>query len=90
MSNFRTYILWCNHSINIWKDWNMQSVTLKLNPNELQEIIQAYQTIQSFLEKVISPNELYQTSFLKGVKQAVKEVKSGDYEEVESFDDFIA
>ncbi len=68
----------------------MHAITLKLDPDELSEIIQAYQTIQTLLERVISPNELYQTSFLTGIKQALEEVKSGDYEEVGSFDDFIA
>jgi hypothetical protein len=67
----------------------MPDVTIQLSEKELSEIITAYQSIQAFLGKIISPNELYQDEFLSGLTEAQNEVKSGDFTEVKTFNDFI-
>ena len=52
--------------------------------------LDAYNTLQSFLDKLIPPNELYQEKFLNGLKDAVTDVKSKNYSEVKSFEEFIS
>ena len=67
----------------------MKSITIQMSEEEFQGVLHAYQTLQSFLEKVISPNELYYPDFLTGLQEAVKEVNTGNVEEIKSFGDFI-
>ena len=66
----------------------MQNVTIQITEEELSELLQAYQTLQTFLERLISPNELYQPEFLKGLKEARDDVRVERFDEVESFKDF--
>jgi hypothetical protein len=42
------------------------------------------------MEKILSPNELYQTEFLQGIQEAIHDVQSGRIKEVGTFEDFIA
>lgn len=67
----------------------MSNVTLQISDEELAEVAHAFGVIQRFLDKVVSPNDLYRTDFLMGLDEARSEVLSGDYSEVKSFDDFI-
>lgn len=67
----------------------MKDITIRLSEEEFQGVIQAYQTLQTFLEKVISPNELYQTKFLPGLHEALDDVKAGRFQEVRSLEDFV-
>jgi hypothetical protein len=67
----------------------MKNITVQLSQQELNEIVKAYHTITFFLEKIVSPNELYRDEFLKDLEIAHTEVKTGAFEEVRTFDDFI-
>jgi hypothetical protein len=67
----------------------MKTVTIKMSEEEFKEVLQAYQTSQSFLEKITSPQELYQAEFSEGLKEALADVKSGRIEEVNSFEAFV-
>lgn len=67
----------------------MRNITIELSPREFTELLQAYQTLQVFLDKVMSPNELYRENFLTGLRTAQREVEMGQFEEVHSFDDFL-
>jgi hypothetical protein len=67
----------------------MKNITIELSPQEFTEILQAYQILQTFLDKVLSPNELYREKFLTGLNTAQREVETGQFEEVKTFDDFI-
>ncbi len=67
----------------------MKSITLQISDEELLEVTEAYKTLQNFLEKIISPNELYTDEFLKGLQESRKEVKNKEFIEVNDFADFI-
>ncbi len=60
----------------------MQNVTIQITEQELSGLLRAYQTLQGFLEKFISPNELYRADFLSGVKEARDDVEAGRMDEV--------
>ena len=67
----------------------MKNITLEISEDELREVTKAYKTLQNFLEKIISPNEIYTDEFLTGLREAQTEVKDKNLVEVESFADFI-
>jgi ABC-type branched-subunit amino acid transport system substrate-binding protein len=67
----------------------MKNITLQISEEELREVTQAYKTLQNFLEKIISPNELYTDEFLDGLQQAQDEVNDKNFVEVKDFADFI-
>lgn len=67
----------------------MKNITLEISEDELREVTQAYKTLQNFLEKIISPNELYTDEFLEGLNEAQTEIKDKNFVEVKSFVDFI-
>lgn len=67
----------------------MKNITLEISEDELREVTQAYKTLQKFLGKIISPNELYTDEFLEGLNEAQTEIKDKNFVEVKSFADFI-
>jgi hypothetical protein len=67
----------------------MSSITIMLSEKQLNKVIDAYRTIQEFLASSLSPNELYQKKFLKGMQEATDDVRSGNMKTVNSFDDFV-
>ena len=67
----------------------MAEITIQISEEELKGVVEAYQTLQKFLEKITSPNELYRTEFLEGLSEARTEVQSGKMSEVKNFADFI-
>jgi hypothetical protein len=67
----------------------MKSITLQISEEELSEVTRAYKTLQNFLEKIISPNELYTDEFLKGLQESQTELENKEFTEVKSFADFI-
>lgn len=67
----------------------MQKITLQISEDELREVTRAYQVLQSFLAKIISPNELYNGEFLAGLKEAQQEVAEKDFTEVTDFAGFV-
>ncbi len=67
----------------------MNTLTIQISEDELAQVIQAYRTLQAFLEKFVSPNELYHQTFVKGLKESLNDVKEGNYQEVSSFAEFI-
>jgi len=62
---------------------------LQISEEEFSEVISAYKTLQAFLEKVVSPNEIYERDFLEGLQQSQTEIEKKEYNEVKSFADFI-
>ena len=66
----------------------MQNVTIQITGEELSELLRAHQTLQAFLEKFASPNELYRADFLSGLEEAQDDVEAGRIEEIRSFKDF--
>ena len=67
----------------------MSEITIQMSESELKKVVQAYQTLQNFLEKIISPNELYTDEFLEGLREAKADVENENFSEVKSFADFI-
>ncbi|MDL1974020.1 MAG: hypothetical protein LWX55_04415 [Deltaproteobacteria bacterium] len=66
----------------------MQNVTIQITEQELSGLLQAHQTLQAFLERFLSPNELYRSDFLKGLKEAQDDVEAGRLDEVRNFENF--
>jgi len=66
----------------------MKSITLKISEKELLEVTKAYKTLQRFLDKIVSPNELYTDEFLEGLHEVQAEVKDKNFVEVKNFADF--
>ena len=67
----------------------MKNITLQISEEELSEVISAYKTLQALIEKVVSPNEIYESEFLEGLHQSQTEVANKDFTEVKSFADFV-
>ena len=66
----------------------MSTITVEISEDELSEVTNAYRILRNFLEKIVSPNELYTDEFLTGLEQANDDVKNKDFVEVENFADF--
>ena len=66
----------------------MSTITVEIYEDELSEVTNAYRILRNFLEKIVSPNELYTDEFLTGLEQANDDVKNKDFVEVENFADF--
>jgi len=67
----------------------MKNITLNISEEELLEVKKAYKTLHNFLEKIVSPNELYNDEFLEGLHRAQADVKDKNFVEVKNFADFI-
>ncbi len=67
----------------------MAEITIQISEEELKGVMQAYRTLQNFLEKIASPNELYQAEFLEGLQEAQAEAQKGQTSEVKNFADFV-
>jgi hypothetical protein len=68
---------------------NMAEIIIQISEEELKGVMQAYKTLQDFLEKIASPNELYRAEFLEGLREAQEEVQKGETSEVKNFADFV-
>lgn len=66
----------------------MSNITLQISDDELKEVVNAYAVLQRFLDKVVSPNELYRSQFLEGLDEATDELDRAAYSEVTTFDEF--
>jgi hypothetical protein len=66
----------------------MQNVTIQITEQELSGLLQAHQTLQAFLERFLSPNELYRSDFLNGLKEAQDDIEAGRLYEVRNFENF--
>ncbi len=67
----------------------MKTVTIEMTEEDVKGVLQAYQILQSFLEKITSKQDLYQSEFLDGLEESLADVKSGHLEEVNSFESFV-
>ena len=67
----------------------MKSITLQISEEELHEVTKAYKILRNFLEKIVSPNELYTDEFLEGLHEARADIKDRNFVEVKSFADFV-
>jgi hypothetical protein len=68
----------------------MRNIAINISEDELQHVWQAYQTLQLFMEKILSPNELYHTKFLQGLQEAITDIHNRQVKEVTTFEDFVA
>jgi hypothetical protein len=67
----------------------MSEITINISETELQNVVRAYKTLQHFLDKIVSPNEIYTDEFLSGFDESEKDVQTKNFTEVKSFADFI-
>ena len=67
----------------------MAEITIQISEEELKSVVQAYKTLQNFLEKIASPNELYHTEFLEGLREAQAQLQNSQTSEVKNFADFV-
>ena len=67
----------------------MSSITLEISESELREVANAYRVLQDFLDRVVSPNELYTEEFLDGLAEAKSQIEKGEMTEVRNFADFL-
>jgi hypothetical protein len=67
----------------------MSEITIKISETELQNVVQAYKTLQHFLDKIVSPNDIYTEEFLSGLQESKDDVQAKNFTEVKSFADFI-
>jgi len=67
----------------------MNTRTLEITDEELVEVTRAYQVLQRFLDRFVSPNELYTEEFLSGLAEADSQILGKKYSEVKDFADFI-
>lgn len=67
----------------------MKNITLEISDKELLEVTNAYKVLQRFLDKIVSPNELYTDEFLEGLNEARSQIQSKEFSEVKDFADFI-
>ena len=67
----------------------MKDITLQMSEEEFSQVVSAYKTLQAFIEKVISPNEIYESEFLEGLQQSQTEIENKEFTEVKSFADFV-
>jgi hypothetical protein len=67
----------------------MSNVTLEFSEEEIREVTNAYRVLQRFLDKLISPNDLYNEEFLVGLCESQQQVAEKQFTEVKNFADFI-
>ena len=67
----------------------MSEIIIKISEIELRNVVQAYKTLQQFLDKFVSPNEIYTDEFLSGLQESEDDINSKNFTEVKSFADFI-
>jgi len=67
----------------------MNTRTLEISNDELAEVTRAYQVLQKFLDRVISPNEIYTEEFIAGLNEADEQLLEREYSEVRDFAHFV-
>jgi hypothetical protein len=67
----------------------MSNVTLEFSEEEIREVTNAYRVLQRFLDRLISPNELYTEEFLQGLSESQQQVAKKEITGVTDFADFI-
>ena len=67
----------------------MSNVTLEFSEEEIREVTNAYRVLQRFLDKLISPNDLYNDEFLEGLAESQQQVAGKQFTEVKDLADFI-
>ncbi len=68
---------------------NNDQIEITLSKDKLREIIHAYKTLGDFLESVLSKEQIYKATFLRGLENALQEVETGKTRKVTSFDEFL-
>ena len=63
---------------------------LQVSRENLEEVIQAYQVIGNFLERMVDKQDLYQKSFMDDLDSAMDEVQQDKTLGVSSFKDFTS
>lgn len=64
-------------------------IEITLSKDKISEIVKAYRVLGDFLETVLPREELYKRNFRRGLESAIKEVESGQSQNIQSFDEFI-
>lgn len=66
-----------------------QTHNIKVTDLELSSLLEAYSTMQNFLEKVLTPDQIYNPKFINELNHSIENVKSNNFVKVESFEDFV-
>ena len=75
---------------HIVKGNDMATLSITLSEEQLSKILEAYKTIQDFLGSILSPNEIYHSQFLDGLRESDEDIRKGNMNEASSFDDFVS
>ena len=67
----------------------MNNITLEFTEEEIREVTNAYRVIQRFLDKLISPNEIYSEEFMEGLSEAQQQIAEKEFTEVKNIADFV-
>ncbi len=67
----------------------MANGTVNIPEEQLTKLVEAYKTIQEFLESAISAKNLYREEFLAGLLESDKDIHLKHMNEVHSFKDFV-
>jgi hypothetical protein len=66
-----------------------QTHNIKVTDLELSSLVEAYSTLQNFLEKVLTPDQIYNPKFINELNNSIEEVESKNYVTVSNFEDFV-
>ncbi|MCX6148047.1 MAG: hypothetical protein NTW25_12500 [Candidatus Kapabacteria bacterium] len=66
-----------------------QTHNIKLTDLELSSLLEAYSTLQNFLEKVLTPDQIYNPKFINELNNSIEEVESKNFVTVSNFEDFV-
>ncbi len=66
-----------------------ENFSVSFTEEELQSFFQAYRVLENFVEKILPAEEIYDQNFLKGLREAVQEIRTGQTRG-HSLDDFIS
>lgn len=65
-------------------------IEITLSKDKLREILPTYKVLGDFLESVLPKEQIYKADFLRGLENALQEVKTCRTRKVTSFDEFVA
>jgi|GEM_PF-1996961 len=63
---------------------------MKSNINiPVEKMLELYLNLESVLDK-IAPNKLYSPEFITGLEESLEDLKNGDVQNVDTFEDFLS
>jgi hypothetical protein len=67
----------------------MNEISLNITRQELDEVVNAYATLQKILTKIIPAEDLYKPEFINGMNESLKELENNKIDEVTGFKEFV-